>query len=310
MELDQQARLAIVAIGWTACLALMVWYMRRRMLSERARSRAWAEESAIEVERIAIEDLERQGWLRRKLYLAGQRRPDAVRRFLVAWGATVAVATTCAWVLDSAGVLAQAQAIAGTASGALASLLSGLVAATPWVLVLGAAILPWALVDARRKERLKQIEEDLPTTLEMLATMSESGLAFDLALQKTLATTKGQRPLLADLRVFEAELRGGVSRVQCFRRFGRRIEHPAITNFVSALVQAEQVGSGFTRVLRAQADDLRNRRREEANAMAQAMTVKLVFPLVICFLPGIFVVALGPAMYKLVDFVGGIAVAQ
>jgi tight adherence protein C len=178
------------------------------------------------------------------------------------------------------------------------------------LLLLGAAILPWAVVDSHRKERLKQVEEDLPTTLEMLATMSESGLAFDLALQKTLATSKGRRPLLEDLRVFDAELRGGVPRVQCFRRFGRRIEHPAITNFVSALVQAEQVGSGFTRVLRAQADDLRNRRREEANAMAQAMTVKLVFPLVICFLPGIFVVALGPAMYKLVDFVAGMAVSQ
>jgi Flp pilus assembly protein TadB len=310
MELDQQARLAIVAVGWTACLALMVWYMRRRMLSDRARSRAWAEESAIEVERVAVEDLEKHGWLRRKLHLAGHRRPDAPRRFLLGWAACLLVAGACAWFLESAGLLARAQAIAGSATGAVSSLLAGLVASTPWLLLLGAAILPWAVVDSHRKERLKQVEEDLPTTLEMLATMSESGLAFDLALQKTLATSKGRRPLLEDLRVFDAELRGGVPRVQCFRRFGRRIEHPAITNFVSALVQAEQVGSGFTRVLRAQADDLRNRRREEANAMAQAMTVKLVFPLVICFLPGIFVVALGPAMYKLVDFVAGMAVSQ
>lgn len=310
MELDQQARLAIVVVGWTACLALMAWYMRRRVLSDRARSRAWAEESAIDVEHKAVEDLERHGWLRRKLHLAGMRGPDAPRNFLVAWGGLVGAAGAAAWLLESSGALEEARAVAASASGALSSALTGIVAALPAVLVLGAAVLPWAVVDSRRKERLKQVEEDLPTTLEMLATMSESGLAFDLALQKTLATTKGDRPLLAELRAFEAEMRGGVPRVQCFRRFGRRIEHPATTNFVSALVQAEQVGSGFTRVLRAQADDMRNRRREEANAMAQAMTVKLVFPLVICFLPGIFVVALGPAMYKLVDFVGGIAVGM
>ena len=80
-----------------------------------------------------------------------------------------------------------------------------------------------------------------------------------------------------------------------------------MTIFVSALVQAEQVGAGFSNVLRIQADDVRNRRREEANMLAQALTVKLIFPLVICFLPAIFVVTLGPIFLqflKLADSVG------
>ena len=70
--------------------------------------------------------------------------------------------------------------------------------------------------------------------------------------------------------------------------------------FVSALVQAEQVGAGFSNVLRTQADDLRNRRREDANMLAQALPVKLIFPLVICFLPGIFVVTLGPIFMQFI----------
>jgi tight adherence protein C len=70
--------------------------------------------------------------------------------------------------------------------------------------------------------------------------------------------------------------------------------------FVSALVQAEQVGAGFSNVLRTQADDLRNRRREDANMLAQALPVKLIFPLVICFLPGIFVTTLGPIFMQFI----------
>lgn len=68
--------------------------------------------------------------------------------------------------------------------------------------------------------------------------------------------------------------------------------------FVSAIVQAEQVGAGIAQVLRQQANDLRDRRREDAMAMAMSLPVKRLFPLVICFLPGIFVAALGPTAYQ------------
>lgn len=78
-----------------------------------------------------------------------------------------------------------------------------------------------------------------------------------------------------------------------------------MTIFVSALVQAEQVGAGFASVLRTQADDMRGRRRENANMLAQALPVKLVFPLVICFLPGIFVSTLGPVFLQFIDLAEG-----
>ena len=70
-----------------------------------------------------------------------------------------------------------------------------------------------------------------------------------------------------------------------------------MTILTSAMVQAEQIGSGVANVLRGQADDLRQRRRERALEFSMALPVKLIFPLVICFLPAILVFTLGPAFY-------------
>jgi pilus assembly protein TadC len=100
--------------------------------------------------------------------------------------------------------------------------------------------------------------------------------------------------LAVEFRTFQGELLAGRPRVQCLRRLARRVDVTSFTVFISALVQSEQVGSGMAEVLRRQADDLRDRRRERALAVAATLPVKLVFPLIICFLPGIFVVTLGP----------------
>jgi tight adherence protein C len=76
----------------------------------------------------------------------------------------------------------------------------------------------------------------------------------------------------------------------------------SLTIFISAVVHAEQVGSGVSDVLRRQADDVRDRRRERALNLAQSLPVKLLFPLVICFLPAIFVFTLGPVFQQFFEF--------
>jgi len=81
----------------------------------------------------------------------------------------------------------------------------------------------------------------------------------------------------------------------------------SLSIFVSALVQTEQVGAGVSDVLRRQADDLRGRRREEALTKAASLPVKLLFPLVICFLPGILTATLGPTFYQIFQFLDNIA---
>jgi tight adherence protein C len=94
---------------------------------------------------------------------------------------------------------------------------------------------------------------------------------------------------------------GGVPRVQALRYLARRVDITSITIFVSAIIQAEHVGASISETLQHQADDVRVRRREQALLNAQALPVKLVFPLVACFLPGIFVSTLGPVLFQMVQ---------
>ncbi len=105
--------------------------------------------------------------------------------------------------------------------------------------------------------------------------------------------------LVQEFRTFQAEVLAGRPRVECLRRIARRLDVTSVTILVSALVQAEQIGSGIADVLRSQAEDLRQRRRERALEFSMALPVKLLFPLVICFLPGIVLFTLGPAFYDL-----------
>jgi pilus assembly protein TadC len=179
--------------------------------------------------------------------------------------------------------------------------------AAPWIVFVLCAALPVSIVSSRRRRIVLAVEQDLPITLELLATMSEAGQAFDSALARVLEARKDERPLTRELRTFQLEALAGVSRVRCFRRLSRRLAVASVGIFVSALVQAEQVGAGFSGVLRTQADDLRNRRRERANALAEALPVKLIFPLVICFLPGIFVTTLGPTFMQFLKLAEGMS---
>ena len=144
------------------------------------------------------------------------------------------------------------------------------------------------------------IEQDLPLAMELMATLSEAGLSFDSALLRILKTRLAGRPLAQELSIYQSDMLAGRTRIQALRRFGSRIRINSISILVSALVQAEQMGMGISRVLRNQADDIRGRRRERAIAFANSLPVKRLFPLVICFLPGLFVWTLGPAFIQLI----------
>jgi tight adherence protein C len=176
----------------------------------------------------------------------------------------------------------------------------------PWVVLLAVTAAPLLYVRARRARRVLSIDNELPMVLELLATMSEAGLGFDASFSKILDNEQESSPLVEELELFRLETLAGVPRVRCFRRLARRAEVSAMTIFCSAMIQAEQVGAGFSSVLRTQATDLRSRRRERAMIKAQALPVKLVFPLVICFLPGIFVVTLGPAFMEFFKMASGV----
>jgi pilus assembly protein TadC len=248
------------------------------------------------------ESLENRSSLGRWLYLAGFRGRYATGSFMVLTAATALSGLGIALILWSQESSARLFDVLAEFPGGVGDMLMPIVYLAPWLVAITLACVPWLYVRQSRRKRVQQIEQDLPLTLELLAMLGESGLGFDAALERVLHSQPAERPLARELRSFQLDSLAGRPRVECFRRLARRVEISALNVFVSALVQAEQVGAGSASVLRRQADDLRDRRREDAMAMAMAMPVKRLFPLIICFLPGIFVAALGPTSYQFFQY--------
>ena len=131
--------------------------------------------------------------------------------------------------------------------------------------------------------------------------MAEAGLGFDAALAKIVRAQGSDRALASEFINFQYDMLAGMSRTQALRQLARRVDVPSLSTFTSALIQAEQVGASMAETLQHQAVDLRQRRRENALLQAQALPVKLVFPLVVCFLPGIFATTLAPVLFQMVQ---------
>jgi tight adherence protein C len=242
-----------------------------------------------------------EGSVARWLFLAGYRRSDAPMRF---WAATIALAVlgvVAGCLLWFSGALGPLRHNLEVMPGRVGYLFVPIVIGLPFALPLMLAALPTARVRRARRARVRLVLRDLYPVLELFASLAQAGLAFDAALDRVLVTLGSQRPLGRELLVFQAEVLGGSDRSRCFRRLARRIEVPPMSSFTSALIRAHEVGISLAATLRRQADDLRSELRERALARAQSLPARLVFPLVLCFLPGIFVMSLGPAFYGFLE---------
>jgi len=284
----------LVILIWAAAATLFVVLLR---LSGRQRS--WQRLFAEETGRTTADSLEEQGRLSRWLYLAGYRSPDAPTWFLAAILLSVLVGGLAMFAIYRMKLIAAGVAVVSAIPGGIGDVFTPLVYCFPWFAFGLALMLPIGVVQRRRRRRVEQVEQDLPLALELLATLSEAGLSFDSALARIIESGLADRALAGEFRSFQADLMAGRSRVDALRRLARRLEVSTMTILVSALVQAEQLGTGIAQVIRRQADDLRERRRERANAFAASLAVKRMFPLVLCFLPGLFVWTLGPVFTQL-----------
>ena len=233
------------------------------------------------------------------LYLAGYRSESAPTVFLLATAMCGAVGFLLALGIVRSGFVGQTLDRISNFPGGSLELVSPILLVAPWLIFFILIMVPTVLARARRRRRVAEIEVDLPVTLELLATLAEAGLGFDAALERVVRSQSNDRLLAREFRAFQGEVRSGRPRVRSLRRLARRIDVASMNMLVSALVQAEQVGSGIASVLRRQAEDMRARRRERAIEFSMALPVKRLLPMVICFLPAIFVAALGPAFYKL-----------
>jgi len=236
--------------------------------------------------------------LERWLFLAGYRRPNAAALFLLLTACTAAGGIAALWGIRATGLVAAAERAVSGIPGGVGDIFRPALYLGPWIVLITLVLLPTLTVRRSRRARVAAIEQDLPVTLDLLATLAEAGLGFDGAVNRIIASQPVERPLADELRTLQVELLSGRARTECLRRVARRLDIASVTIFISALVQAEQVGAGVATVLRQQADDLRQRRRERALELSMSLPVKRMFPMVICFLPGILLIALGPTFHE------------
>lgn len=242
---------------------------------------------------------ESRGWLSRWLYLAGYRQSWSPAVFLAATAAGLAAGSGFAAVMFGLGAVSQFAAILRLVPGNVGEVFLPIAYGSPWISAMVLTLIPTLVVRQSRRRRVSEVEQDLPLALDLLATLAQSGLGYDSALEQLLRTIPPERALAQEFRAFQVDLLAGRARVAALRRLSRRVEVPWFGIFISAIAQAEQLGSGLAEILRIQAEDLRQRRRERAMAFAMTIPIKLLFPLVVCFLPAIFVFAIGPAFYQI-----------
>ena len=152
---------------------------------------------------------------------------------------------------------------------------------------------PDAWLSRKIGDRRKSMQKALPDVLDMLVISVEAGLGFDSALARVVQTVPG--PLSEEFFRMLQETRVGVARRDAMRHLSERTDLDELRSFLLAMMQAEAFGVSIARVLRVQADEMRVKRRQRAQEKAFAAPVKIVFPLVFCIFPALFVVLLGPA---------------
>lgn len=293
--------LSVVAtfLGWAALAAIVYVVLRRMTAHRRSLQRVRLptlgdqEAESDEVDHRASDPLSR--WLGR----AGFRSPAASWMFVASTLIAILLAAIACWVFIALGFAGLMVQVLATLPGGVGDVLVPIAYAAPAFVFLLLATVPWLYVRHARRARVQLIEQDLPTSLDLMATLSEAGLGFDAAVTRILQTRLDGRPLAGEYRRYLADQLAGRGRIDCLRRLADRVGVQSVTIFVSAMVQSEQMGTGIAQVLRRQADDLRDRRRQQANAFAMTLPVKRMLPLVACFLPALFVWTLGPAFVQL-----------
>jgi tight adherence protein C len=152
--------------------------------------------------------------------------------------------------------------------------------------------------------RSERMQRDLPDALDLLTISVEAGLAFDAALVRVARNTEG--PLGGEFARVLQEMNIGISRMDAIRALGDRTQIPELKAFATAMVQADAFGIPTAQVLRVQSGEMRVKRRQRAEEKAQKVPVKILFPLIFCILPTLFLIVLGPGILTMIEsFRGG-----
>jgi len=162
--------------------------------------------------------------------------------------------------------------------------------------------LPNIWIRQKIKDRQAEIQKYMADAIDILAISVEAGQGFDGALS-TLSARK-QNALTAEFDRFRLEVQAGKGRREAFRDLALRTGVDDLSQFVAAMIQADQLGIGIAQVLRTQSEELRIKRRQRAEEKARQAPIKMLFPLVFLMFPSLFIVILGPAVPQILSFGG------
>jgi tight adherence protein C len=166
-------------------------------------------------------------------------------------------------------------------------------------------ILPGMLLARMAKRRAHRIRLSLADALDLLVVSVEAGLGLDQALTRVGAELAFAYPELSDeLRLINLELRAGKPRAEALRNLADRTGVDDLSSLVTMLIQTDKFGTSVAQSLRVYSETLRTKRRQRAEEAAAKTGVKMVFPLVLCIFPAIWVVTIGPAAIKFVQVLG------
>ena len=168
-----------------------------------------------------------------------------------------------------------------------------------WILLFALTGVAYPLIWLRDKVKKRQmaVVRALPYNLDLMTLAVEAGLDFQAAVGKVVEKGK-QGPFVDELRFMLAQLRMGKTREESLKIMASRINLSSVNTFVNALIQADRMGASLGRVLRIQAIQLRNERSARAEKLANEAPVKMLFPLIFCIFPTVFLVLFGPIVYQ------------
>jgi tight adherence protein C len=156
-------------------------------------------------------------------------------------------------------------------------------------------IVVYELADGRQQK----VRRTLPDILDTITVSVEAGLGFDSALAQV--TRYGRGPLAGEFARVLQEMQIGRSRVDALRALSQRTNVTELKSFCAIVIQATELGIPIANVMREQSREMRIRRRQNAEELAQKIPVKILFPLIFCLFPALFIVVLGPGMIRILD---------
>ncbi|RME75066.1 MAG: type II secretion system F family protein [Chloroflexi bacterium] len=160
-------------------------------------------------------------------------------------------------------------------------------------------LMPLLWLRSKIRQRQDEIIKTLPDALDLLTITVEAGLGLDGAMQKV--AEKWDNHLARGFAKVIQEIRLGVTRREALKNMDRSMEVPDVTTFVAAIIQAEQLGVSIAKVLRVQSKQMRQKRRQRAEELANKAPIKMLFPMVFLIFPALFIILLGPAFLQVME---------